>query len=272
VAYAISHHLNPFLTTAVWAPSGVNLAWATDFPLATLLLYPITRLYGPIVSCNILHLIAPPLAGWSVFVLCRYLVPRFWPAWFGGCLFAFSPYMLTGMVDGVFLMLVFPLPLAVWATLRRVADELKAQRFVAILTLLLVVQFLISPEIYASAAFFGAIVLALAFRMAPAEEQAPLLSVGVWIILSYALSAMLLLPYLYYMCRVRCPKRVFFSPWRTSIDSGQLLCAHHQQSARQASHLRRNRASVSERTFRIRRLPGAAAYRDHRDVRTRALA
>jgi hypothetical protein len=59
-AHAISHHLNPFLTTAVWAPSGVNLAWTTDFPLATCLLYPITRIWGPIVACNILHLVAPP--------------------------------------------------------------------------------------------------------------------------------------------------------------------------------------------------------------------
>jgi hypothetical protein len=217
-AYAISHHLNPFLTTAIWAPSGVNLAWATDFPLATYLLYPVTRLYGPIVPCNVLHLLAPPLAGWSTFVLCRSLVHRFWPAWIGGCIFAFSPYMLTGMVDGVFLMLVFPLTLGVWATLRRLMGQLKAQRFVVILAALLVVQFLVSPEIYASAAFLGTIALALAFRMAGAEEREPLLSVGMWIILAYAISAVLLLPYLYYMFAFGAPSGVFFSPWRTSID------------------------------------------------------
>ena len=93
--HAISHHLNPFLTTAIWAPSGVNIAWTTNFPLASCLLYPVTRLYGPIVSCNVAHLVGLPLAGWSAFVLCRYVVRRFWPAWVGGCLFAFSPYMLT---------------------------------------------------------------------------------------------------------------------------------------------------------------------------------
>ena len=56
-AHAISHHLNPFLTTAIWAPSGVNIAWTTNFPLASCLLYPVTRLYGPIVSCNVAHLV-----------------------------------------------------------------------------------------------------------------------------------------------------------------------------------------------------------------------
>ncbi len=217
-AYAISHHLNPFLTNVVWAPSGANLAWTTDFPLATCLLYPVTRMWGPIATCNVLHLIAPPLAGWSAFVFCRYVVHRFWPAWLGGCLFAFSPYMLTGMVDGVFLMLVFPLPLGVWTTLRRLAGELTAQTFLAILALLLVVQFLISTEIYATAALFVAIAIALAARAASAEEQTRLLSVAVSIIMAYAVSAVILLPYLYYMFAFGTPRGEFFSSWRTSID------------------------------------------------------
>src|SRR5207302_6138215 len=75
-----------------------------------------------------------------------------------------------------------------------------------------------SPEIYASAALFGMIALALAFRMAPAEEQARLSRAGAWIILAYAVSAILLLPYLYYMFAFGAPHGVFFSPWRTSID------------------------------------------------------
>src|SRR5438105_3730620 len=36
-AHAISHRLNPLLVTLVWVPSGANLAWATDFPLAACL-------------------------------------------------------------------------------------------------------------------------------------------------------------------------------------------------------------------------------------------
>ena len=222
-AHAISHRLNPFLTTQVWAPAGINLAWTTDFPLVSCLLYPITRLCGPIVSCNALHLIAPPLAGWSVFVLCRYLAQRFWPAWIGGCLFAFSPYMLSGMLGSVFLMLVFPLPIAVWAVLRHLAGELKARSLVMILVVLLVAQFLMSPEIYASAALLGAIALALAFRMAPPEEQRRLLSVGVRIILAYTISAIILAPYLYRMFAFGMPHGVIFSPWRSSIDLANLF-------------------------------------------------
>lgn len=222
-ARAISHRLNPFLTTLVWAPSGVNLAWTTDFPLAGGLLYPITRLWGPIAACNVLHLVAPPLAGWSAFVLCRYVVHRFWPAWLGGWLFAFSPSMLTGMLGSVFLLLVFPLPLAVWATLRRLVGELEPRRFVAIVVALLVAQFLMSPEVFATAAFFGALALALAARPALAEERMRLRSVASLIIMAYAITSLVLLPYLYYMFAFGTPRGIIFSPWRTSIDLANLL-------------------------------------------------
>ena len=59
--------------------------------------------------------------------VCRYVVYRFWPAWFGGCLFAFSPYMLTAMIGGGLFMLVFSVPLGVWATLRRLAAKWKRE-------------------------------------------------------------------------------------------------------------------------------------------------
>jgi hypothetical protein len=217
-AHAISHRLNPFLASAVWAPSGANLAWTTDSPLAFSLLSPITLLWGPIVSSNILRLIAPPLAGWSAFVLCRHVVRRFRPAWLGGYIFAFSPYILIAIADGPHLMLVFPVPLAVSATLRRLAGELKTHRYVAIITILLVVQFLMSPEVYTTTALFGAIALALAHRLAPEEERGPLVSAGSSIILAYAISAIALLPYLYYMFAFGAPHGLIFSPWRFSID------------------------------------------------------
>ena len=222
-AHAVSHRLNPFLTALVWAPSGVNLAWTTDFPLASCALYPITRLWGPIVACNLLHLITPALTGWSAFVLCRYIVHRFWPAWLGGWLFAFSPSMLTGMLGSVFLLLVFPLPLAVWATLRRLAGELKTRSFVAIVVALLLAQFLMSPEVFATAAFVGAIAFALAARSASAEEWTRLRSVASSIIVAYAISTVVLLPYLYYMFAFGTPHGVIFSPWRISIDLANFL-------------------------------------------------
>ena len=72
-AYAIRHRVNPFLTKFLFAPAGANLAWSTTFPLAALIALPITWSLGPIAAYNILCLLAPALAGWAAFVLCRWI-------------------------------------------------------------------------------------------------------------------------------------------------------------------------------------------------------
>jgi len=60
--YALSHRLNPFITKVVWAPSGFNVTWAHCIPLPALIGAPITRIWGPVVTWNIMCLMAPALA------------------------------------------------------------------------------------------------------------------------------------------------------------------------------------------------------------------
>ena len=221
--YAISHHLNPLLTTEVWAPSGTNLVWSPSvLLLPSYLLYPITWMWGPIVSSNVLLLIAPALAGWSAFVLFRYIVHDFWPAWLGGCLFAFCPFILASMAEGALFILVFPVPLAVWATLRWIANELPARTFLVILVVLLVVQFLLAIEIFATVAFFGAICLCLA-AASYTDKTRRLRSAALLIGSAYAISALILSPFFYYMFAFARPSGYIFSPWHTSIDLANFL-------------------------------------------------
>jgi len=93
--YAIEHRLNPLITHALWAPAGYNLVWGTDIPGPSLIIYPITRIFGPVVSYNLLCLLAPPAAAASTFVLCHYVCGRFWPALVGGYIFGFSPWEIA---------------------------------------------------------------------------------------------------------------------------------------------------------------------------------
>src|SRR5437868_12181661 len=44
VSYALSHSQNPFLTTHIDWPAGVNLMWNVEMPLAGLLMWPVTAL------------------------------------------------------------------------------------------------------------------------------------------------------------------------------------------------------------------------------------
>jgi len=63
--YAITHGINPFHSTVVWAPTGVNIAWVTGLPGPSLVAWPVTALFGPVASLNLLLLLSPALASWA---------------------------------------------------------------------------------------------------------------------------------------------------------------------------------------------------------------
>jgi hypothetical protein len=50
--YALTHKLNPLVSHLVWAPMGVDLAWTTTIPGASIPTLPLTLLFGPLVTYN----------------------------------------------------------------------------------------------------------------------------------------------------------------------------------------------------------------------------
>src|SRR5580765_2370414 len=44
--HAIAHGIDPFVTRAIWAPEGINLAWTTSVPALALAFAPVTWLAG----------------------------------------------------------------------------------------------------------------------------------------------------------------------------------------------------------------------------------
>jgi hypothetical protein len=48
VWFSLARHLNPFLTSQVWAPQGVDLTWTTSIPAVGLLAAPLTLTLGPV--------------------------------------------------------------------------------------------------------------------------------------------------------------------------------------------------------------------------------
>jgi hypothetical protein len=197
--YAIVHRINPLITHALWAPEGYNLVWGTDIPGPSLLIYPVTRLFGPVVSYNILCLLAPPASAVSGFLLCRYVCGRFWPALVGGYIFGFSPYILCHMLAHLVLILTFPIPLAIYVTQLRIDAKIGRAAFVASLMTLLLFQFLSSTEIFATGTVFGAVALILSFMLGERKSRLNLVSITKEIVLTYAAVSILLTPYLYYV-------------------------------------------------------------------------
>ena len=93
--HAILSGQNPFISSAVWAPSGVNLMWAASVPGLALLFAPLTLLVGPVDSYNAASVLLPVLAAWTGFMLCRQLTRAMWPSLVGGHLFGFSSYVFA---------------------------------------------------------------------------------------------------------------------------------------------------------------------------------
>ena len=50
--HALATHQNPFFSTFLNAPDGVNLAWETASPLLAVLVWPIDALFGPVAGYN----------------------------------------------------------------------------------------------------------------------------------------------------------------------------------------------------------------------------
>lgn len=203
--HALASGVHPIITQAVWAPTGYNLAWTTSIPGPSIVLYPITRLFGPIVSYNILCLLCPPLAAFSTFVLCRYLTGQFWPALVGGYIFGFSQYVLAHMMGHVFLLFIFPVPLAIYIVLLRLSRRITRIAFVALLVIVLLCEFFSSIEIFATTAVFGAAAIALSWLTWRAAFAADIRNVAIEIGCAYLVTAVLAAPYLYYVLALGVP-------------------------------------------------------------------
>ncbi len=221
--HAIRHGLNPFVCRLVWAPDGFNLAWSGGIPLLSIALSPLTTAAGPVATYNLLCLVAPAIAAWSAFILCRSFA-RSCPAFIAGYLFGFSPYMLGQLIGGhLNLMLVFPAPLLVWITLLATDHRISRVSFAILLAALFVAQFLCSIELAASVAIFGAIALLLAWYLGDDADRLRVQSVLASIVWSTGASVLVLSPYLFYLFQPNRPRTAINSPGAFSADLANLI-------------------------------------------------
>lgn len=158
--HALAHGENPFFTTAINHPVGVNLALNTLVPLLGLVAAPVTLVFGPVSSLNLLLWLAFPLSAGSMYLVLRRWT-GWWPAAFaGGLIYGFGPYMVGHSSEHLNLIFV-PLPplilLAAFELLVR--REGRPVRWGVALGLLAVGQLYISPEILVSTVFFGTVAL-----------------------------------------------------------------------------------------------------------------
>lgn len=170
-AYALAHGLNPFFSTALYAPQGVNLLTNTSSPLVGVLLAPVTWLAGPIVATNLALTLAPALSGWAAWLAARrFIGEQGWrpAAWLAGLLFGYSPFVVDNIATGhVMLALLVVPPLVAMVLYDLLGGRGSPVRQGVALGVLACVQCLISLEVLTILALGVLLVLVLAVLAAP---------------------------------------------------------------------------------------------------------
>ena len=150
--YAITHGHSPFISTWINAPHGVNAMWNTSVPLLGLVMAPITEIWGPVTSVNLLLILAPAVTAWSGYLGGRLLGLRARSAFLAGFLYGFSTHVIAENSSGHLHLsfAIFP-PLLAALLHRIVTGTISARRGGLLLGLAAVLQVWISEEILATA-------------------------------------------------------------------------------------------------------------------------
>lgn len=167
-AHSIAHLENPLMSTWINVPTGVNLADMTSMPLAGIVTAPITLLFGPILSYNVIICFAFFSSATAMMLVASRWVKWLPAAFLAGLLYGFSSYMVGQGYGHLFLILT-----ALFPIMFLVLDEILVRQQWrwwipgGLLGLVIVAQLFLSPELLVDAltlAVFGASFLAIAYR------------------------------------------------------------------------------------------------------------
>lgn len=93
--HALTNGLDPFVTTQIGAPDGVNLMWNTPMTLLGILGWLPAKLGGPIFAFNVLMVVGIALSGFTAWLAIRRCTGDGCGPAVGGAVYAFSPYVAS---------------------------------------------------------------------------------------------------------------------------------------------------------------------------------
>jgi hypothetical protein len=173
--WAIGQHLNPLFSNYVDVPLGVNLATNTSVPLLGALGAPITVLFGPITTFNLLMRLGLAGSGFAMFMVLRRWT-TWWPAaLIGGVLYAFNSFTLQQAANHVHLVVLVVPPLLLWGVDELFVSQRRGPVVVGLVVgVLCAAQWLINDEILFESLLFAAIGLVVLALARPSQVRAHL--------------------------------------------------------------------------------------------------
>ncbi len=147
-AHALAHGLDPFSSTAMSHPGGVNLLANTSVLALGVVLAPVTWAFGPVSSLDVALTLAPALSALACFVLVRRWVAWAPAAFVAGLVYGFSPLVLVSLSDAHLMLGWAVVPPLVVACVDELLSGRRRPAVVGVaLGLLLVVQFFVGTEV-----------------------------------------------------------------------------------------------------------------------------
>ena len=166
--FAISHGLDPLVTSFLHYPSGANLMWNTAIVFPALVLAPVTNLFGPITAYKVLTALGMWLSGWCAYLALRRYAQHRLAAAAGALLYEFSPFMYSQLMGHAQLFIaVYPPLLVIFADEMLVRQRRPAWLIGGLLGLATAAQLLTGTELLTLSLVMAVpalIVLAVIFR------------------------------------------------------------------------------------------------------------
>ena len=93
--HELSQGYNPLFTDYLSYPTGVNLMWNTSMIFPSLVLWPVTAVFGPVVAYDLLITAGLALSAWFGFLTARRFIGNPLACFIAGLLYGFSPALIA---------------------------------------------------------------------------------------------------------------------------------------------------------------------------------
>ncbi len=145
-AHAITHLQNPFFTTAMNHPAGINMVTNTTMLALGVVFAPLTWLAGPLATYVVLLQLGFALTALSAAICARRLGATWLGAWVAGAVFGYCAHRLIEGLVHPFMSFAVLTPWIFYVAIRFAQGQMNSRRFAGILAALMIGEFLISVE------------------------------------------------------------------------------------------------------------------------------
>ena len=162
-------------------------------------MWPVTALFGPVVSYNLSLVLLPPVTGWAAFVAAHRLTGRFWASLLAGAVYGFCPFMVMHDARGDLNLSVNILfPLMVYLVLLWRDGSTAADRVRHLDGCRPGPQFYTFTEFFADMTFLLTAALVIGYAVAGHAGRRAVAQLAALIAMAYAGALVLASPYLVY--------------------------------------------------------------------------